>query len=330
MSAPGTLAAIVWTAESTTALLEKTLEPLALGACRPDEIVVLAAALTEPTAELVAAYSRRHLGLLPPKRDEGSRSLEAFDKAIPLGLEMARADWVLILAAGEVVRPDALARALVLAREHPSAGAVLARAATFDPAGALASHCRGIPGRADAGFETGARFRELTLRGEADPLDHVVPGAALLRRDALLALGGVRPALGTLGLPVAVWTLAALHGAACLPEPLVDEQGPVRDIERALIEDLGSLVEPVRHLDALERHVPREDARRFQERLRERIRANARATLAAACDTLEGATRILAAGDEAALADRALVRLLELTVGLERGLLRPPPGETNA
>ncbi len=326
-----TLAAIVWTPESALAL-ERTLEPLVFGSFRPDEIHVVAAALTDETTELVGAFARRHPGLRSPRRDEGSRSLEAFDTAVPLALEATRADWLLVLAAGDVALPDALRRALALASEHPSAGAVLARAATFDPSGALASTCRGIPGRASPGFESPARFRELSLGADGDPLDHVVPGAALLRRDALVALGGMREALGPLASPVAAWTLAAVHGAACLPEPLVDEQGPPRELERALAEDPGALLEPLRHLSDLDRLVPREDARRFQEGVRRRIFARARATLARACDTLGGAARILGAGGDAApLSDRALARVIELTVELERGLVRGAgQGEANS
>ena len=211
---------------------------------------------------------------------------------------------------------------LDLASEHPSAGAVLARAATFDPAGALATESRGIPGRTSPGFETAARFRELSLGG-ADPLGHVVPRAALLGRDALSAQGGLRPALGPLALPLAVWSLAAVQGAACLPEPLVNDQGPPSDLEQALAEDPGQLLEPLRHLDELERLVPPDDARRLQELVRARVHASARASLARACDTLSHAARVLAAGD-APLADRMLARFLAFTAGLERGLLDEP------
>jgi hypothetical protein len=304
------LAVIVWAPESAT-WLEKTLEPLVVGPDRPDEIVILAAALSDEATEVLAAYGRRHPDLRVLR---GTRTLASFDRAVLHGLEAVSARWVMLLASGDVVLPGALRRAIALANEHPSAGAVLARAATFDPAGALATACRGIPGRASPGFETPARFRELSLGGD-DPLGHAIPRAALLRREALVAFA-LRPALGPLALPMAAWLLAAVHGAACLPEPLVDDQGPPSDLNLSLAEDPGAFLEPLRRLEDLGSFVPAEDARRLREHVHRRILTSARATLARACHSLERAAKVIEAGGS--LGDRVLARLLELTLARAR------------
>lgn len=280
------LAVAVWTDDA--AALERSLEPLVLGATRPDDIIIIDGT-SGGVADVAAAFGRRHPALRVVRR--GPRAA-----ALALARDEARARWLLFIGAGDRILPDALGRALALAREHPDAGVVAARAAILDPAGAVASS-RGVPGRA-AGFESAAKFRELSLE---DPLAHVVPSATLLRREAL-AFGD----LGPLAEPLSAWALGAMHGVACLPEPLVDEWSPPAEWERALVDDPLALLEPLRRgVDGLATRIP--DALRLEARIRATLDERARANRDGAREVVAGAARLLASGS---LLDRTLARAL--------------------
>jgi glycosyltransferase involved in cell wall biosynthesis len=105
-------------------------------------------------------------------------------RSLNVGFEAARAAWVARMDADDVMRPNRLERQLDFVRQHPG----LAASA---PIGVFINERSKQVGRKHrARYTTPGAARQAFERGEVVQLLH---SAAMLRRDAVLAVGGYRP-----------------------------------------------------------------------------------------------------------------------------------------
>ncbi|BDG72343.1 glycosyltransferase family 2 protein [Roseomonas fluvialis] len=129
--------------------------------------------------------------------------------ALNAGLAAARADWVARMDADDIAAPDRLEHQMAAAARHPESAAIGGAWRVVGADGRVRRHIA-PPTEPDA-------IAEALLRH--NPLAHPT---MLLRRDAVLALGGYRAAFHSAE-DYDLWLrLAERHPIRCVPETLID------------------------------------------------------------------------------------------------------------
>lgn len=143
------------------------------------ELLLVDDGSTDGTGALIDQFARddRRVRVVRHPNMGLARSLNA-------GLEAARADWVARMDADDVMRPNRLARQLDFHRQHPGVAASA-------PIGIYINERNQVIGRKHkAQFPERGAARRAHERGQVVQLLH---SAAMLRRAAMLAVGGYRP-----------------------------------------------------------------------------------------------------------------------------------------
>lgn len=152
--------------------------------------------------------------------------------ALNAGLAAARADWVARMDADDIALPDRLERQMAAAARHPGSGAIGGAWRVVGPGGE--PRCVIAP-PTDPAAIAAALLRH-------NPLAHPT---MLLRRDAVLAIGGYRAAFRSAE-DYDLWLrLAERHPIHALPEVLInyrehDGQTAWREIEHRVLAEIGA------------------------------------------------------------------------------------------
>lgn len=139
------------------------------------EVICVDDGSSDGTGEMLAAYARRHPGVLRAVRATGRGISSALNQAI----DLARGHFLARMDADDLTQPDRLALQTRHLAAHPELGALGSQALLIDEAGRLRGRLR-VP--------VGTKRVHAALRTSSALIHPTV----MMRRDAVLAAGGYR------------------------------------------------------------------------------------------------------------------------------------------
>lgn len=182
----------------------------------PDELILVDDGSTDDSVALVEGFARRYpfVKLLRNERNRGQ--LHSIRRA----LEAATGDYVNWAAADDRVAPQFLERSLAVLERHPEAGLCQTEYALFSEDGGPTRAMREVSGNYNFSrmgeHLSPWRYREWLK----DELVWLSTNGALVRRDALLEMGGYHAELEWHADWFASQALALRYGICLVPEPL--------------------------------------------------------------------------------------------------------------
>ncbi len=192
-------------------LLRRSLPALALQTRPPLEWILIDDASTDDSVGQLVEFARAHPAATVVRHEKNRGIIASLDE----GLRRARGDYVYFAAADDVTLPDLFARLLAAVAAHPGAGVALADFFLFDEKGAIQR--RYVSQSSRAAFLSGTDFADL-LRSGAH-FDYP-PSGAIVRREALLALGGHDARTGWMADWWSNLRVGLQHGVCLVPEAL--------------------------------------------------------------------------------------------------------------
>ena len=176
------------------------------------EVIVIDDASTDGSVELVERYAQRFPNLRLLRNPANRGVVDGMNR----GLREARGDYLVFAAADDWILPGLLSRSLALLGRHPQAGlcSALSLQAT-DEGGAT----RPLPTAVvldRAGYIPPARALSLLMQEDA----WFVGNTVVIRKDAVLQMGGYRRELASFCDGFVYQQVALRHGACFIPEPL--------------------------------------------------------------------------------------------------------------
>jgi glycosyltransferase involved in cell wall biosynthesis len=188
-------------------LLPRALDALLAQGVRPREILVVDDASTDDSRRVIEGYARRH-DLVRPVWADRNAGVEA---TLNRGAALAAGRFVYLTAADDYVLPGFFEKTLEVLGRHPAAGLCRANDSFRVGDGPVE------PNPAGWGDQPGY----LTPDEVAARLRHTIPGhATVVRKDAFLRVGGLRPALRWYSDWFANLAVAFRDGACHVPEAL--------------------------------------------------------------------------------------------------------------
>lgn len=187
--------------------LPRALDALLSQSVPPREILVVDDASTDDSRSVIEGYARRHRVIRPvflPKNG-------GVEAALNHGTALAAGRWVYLTAADDYVLPGMFEKCLAVLGRNPAAGLCRTNDSYRVGDGPVE------PNPAGWGDEPGY----LSPDEVAAKLRHTIPGhASLVRKDALVRVGGIRPALRWYADWFANLAIAFRDGACHVPEAL--------------------------------------------------------------------------------------------------------------
>jgi glycosyltransferase involved in cell wall biosynthesis len=177
----------------------------------PVELLVVDDASTDETPAVLAALAAKYPFMQVLRNERNLGVAGAFNEA----LRRARGDFVYGASSDDWVLPDAFAKAMALATDHPLAGAIFgAMFVLRQPTAVFAARSWKRP----LYVPPDVFVREyLQVEGPGFALG----GATFFRREPFLEVGGLRAELGSYCDTFAFRALGATYGACYVPEPLM-------------------------------------------------------------------------------------------------------------
>ncbi len=199
--------------------LRTALEAIAAQTRAPDEVILIEDASTDGSLAVIESY-RARLGTLKLMRNEKQQGVA---RAIQRGIEAATGEYILLASADEKLAPDACGTLAETADSFPDAKLIVSQFTEWRPDDQSVSiHGREsdlgmwyIEGEA-ARFITPEQFRRLLRRRFV----WLAANTALIRRDALIGVGGFDPKLEWHADWFALYAIAFRHGFCAVPRSL--------------------------------------------------------------------------------------------------------------
>jgi hypothetical protein len=175
----------------------------------PDEIIVVDDASRDDSLEVLARLSAEIPALRVVALPVNGGAIRALNR----GVAEARGEYVYLGAADDLTRPGLFAALMPMALRHPDAALVCAEAEIVDlDTGEVQKRPPVRPSRAAKHFpprEVARLFRRID--------NWILTGAAIIRRDLMLAAGGLDVNLGALADGYTMRRLAFGHGCCFVP-----------------------------------------------------------------------------------------------------------------
>lgn len=175
----------------------------------PDEIIVVDDASTDNSLDMLAHLQALYPRLRIVALDKNGGAINALNR----GLHEAKGEYIYFGAADDVTEPGLFEALFPLARAHPQVPFV---------------SCAGMVEDVDTGHKSmrppampafqNAHFSPEQVRALFKRIDNwILTGSAIIRRDAMLAIGGLNPTLGAMADGYAMRHLAFAQGCCFSP-----------------------------------------------------------------------------------------------------------------
>ena len=191
--------------------LEKAIQSVMLQSCPPDEYVIVDDGSTDGSADIARGYSMRH-GFIKVVTTPVNRGF--FPSLCP-AFKACTSDYVYLgPAADDFLFKNFFHSAMRMAARYPRAGVILGKTVVGDAEGRTVEE-QPWPTGDFSGYLDPASYLQTVC--SATPLGFS-SGAAIFRRDALNAVGGVHSELGNVFDVFAIAATALEFGACFIPE----------------------------------------------------------------------------------------------------------------
>lgn len=212
---------------------------------QPDEIIVVDDASTDDSVTIAEAFQRRHPAIIKLIRHSRNRGAPA---ALNTGLAAATGEFVYFGASDDFVLGGFFDEALAALRTYPQAAYFCARVVLVGVDGSIVDFRPILPPSPGAAFIPAERARQLIRN-----IDNWAVGqSVVLRRQALLDVGGFDPALGSFCDGI-VYRLLAIRDGFCFSDRLATAWEVRRDTLSA--RSALSPVESPRLIEAAQRRI---------------------------------------------------------------------------
>jgi glycosyltransferase involved in cell wall biosynthesis len=177
----------------------------------PHELILIDDASTDGSIELIHALSERYKQIRAVYNAENI----GVSSNLQLGLEQSTGDYVYFAAADDFVLPDFFSTVLSVLTSYPEAGLGCADAAIFN---GISDEFLGIRPAVSPLYRPGYVSPTQTLRLLQRGDNWIFTGAALFRRNALVAAGGLEASLDAFADGFAARKIALVNGFCYVPE----------------------------------------------------------------------------------------------------------------
>jgi glycosyltransferase involved in cell wall biosynthesis len=187
--------------------------PAMLNQERPaDEIIIFDDCSTDDSVAVIRDFQSRASNLRLIERERNKGVVANLNE----GLALATGDYVAFPGADDLIHSDFLARTAALLDAHPAAACATGCAAIRDHNDRVTGYRPLLWPLGDEGYIGPDAYRRLLRRGD----NHFLGAVLLYRREALVAIGGFDPLLGSMSDGIAARRLAARHGFCFTPAVL--------------------------------------------------------------------------------------------------------------
>ena len=188
--------------EALQAILDQTFRPI--------EVIVIDDGSTDNSVEVIEQFAQRDSIIRFFRNDKNQGVVFTANR----GLQIALGDYVYFASADDKVLPGFFEKSMKLLAQYPHAGFCCGRVLISDEHGQIIGEAE-LSRRVD-GFVTPERIAALLRRGEA----LILGSALILKRTAVLELGGFRAELGPMCDSFVDLAIALKYGACYIQEPL--------------------------------------------------------------------------------------------------------------
>jgi glycosyltransferase involved in cell wall biosynthesis len=195
--------------------LQRSVSALLSQDAPPSEILLIDDGSTDDSLAVIDRLARAHPTVRAMRNPANIGLVPTQQRA----LAQASGQYVYLAAADDWVLPGFFSRALAMLRRHPRAGLFFGDAVVID---GVTNRALGTRPAVMPRFRPGAiepqRVRRLLRHSD----NWIVTGAALIRRDALIAAGGLDAELHSFADGFAVRKIALMRGVCYAPRPVMN------------------------------------------------------------------------------------------------------------
>jgi len=189
------------------------LESILSQSVQPKEVIVIDDASTDNSVDIIESLARSHPVVRFFKNEKNLGAVPSFNR----GIDLATGDFLVMVAADDVVRPGYFEKALGLLGQHPQAGVCAAICEFRDMQSGLTWFLGQSMG-GEARYFAPDEVVRLAARGKL----LLATGAMIVKRTAFLEVGKYRPDLEWHCDWFAYFSVAFRHGICFAPEVLAE------------------------------------------------------------------------------------------------------------